>query len=65
MFKMSDLSIKLYSNEKSYTFSLRNGSLKSSLLNSLEMLPRQNRDGKLLFLFVALNLWIYFPFTNK
>ena len=65
MFKMSDLSIKLYSNEKSYTFSLRNGSLKSSLLNSLEMLPRQNRDGKLLFLLVALNLWIYFPFTNK
>ena len=62
---MSDLSIKLYSNEKSYTFSLRNGSLKSSLLNSLEMLPRQNRDGKLLFLLVALNLWIYFPFTNK
>ena len=65
MFKMSGLSIKLYSNEKSYTFSLRNGSLKSSLLNSLEMLPRQNRDGKLLFLLVALNLWIYFPFTNK
>ena len=65
MFKMSDLSIKLYSNEKSYTFSLRNGSLKSFLLNSLEMLPRQNRDGKLLFLLVALNLWIYFPFTNK
>ena len=65
MFKMSDLSIKLYSNEKSYTFSLRNGSLKSSLLNSLEMLPRQNRGGKLLFLLVALNLWIYFPFTNK
>ena len=28
-------------------------------------LPRQNRDGKLLFLLVALNLWIYFPFTNK
>ena len=65
MFKMSDLTIKLYSNEKSYTFFLRNGSLKSSLLNSLEMLPRQNRDGKLLFLLVALNLWIYFPFTNK
>ena len=53
------------STEKLYTFPLKDTSFKSSLSDSLDMLPRQNRDGKLLFLLLALNLQISFPFTNK
>ena len=53
------------STEKLYTFPLKDTSFKSLLSDSLDMLPRQNRDGKLLFLLLALNLQISFPFTNK
>ena len=39
---MLDISIASQSTEKSYTFPLKDTSLKFSLLNSLAMLPRQN-----------------------
>ena len=42
MFNTSDLSIELQSTEKSYTFPFEDTSLDSVLLNSLEILPRQN-----------------------
>ena len=35
------------------------------MLNPLDMLPRQNWVGKLIFLLSALNMKIYFPFANK
>ena len=56
MFKMLDLSIALSSNEKSYTFPLKDNSFKPSLSNSFYMLPRQNWDGELTFLLLGLNL---------
>ena len=37
------------STEKSYTFPTKDISPKSRVLNSLDMVPRQNWDGKLLF----------------
>ena len=49
MFKMLDLSTALYSTEKSYTFPLKDTSFKSLLSNSLDMLPRQNRDDSYYF----------------
>ena len=42
MFNMSDLSIELESNEKSYTFPFKDTSLDSVLLNPFKILQRQN-----------------------
>ena len=39
-----------------YTFLFKDTSLKSEVPDSLDMLPRQNRVGKLTFSFSALNL---------
>ena len=49
MFIMSDLSIKLQSTEKSYTFSSKNTTLDSATLNPLEILSKH----------------FFFPLTNK
>ena len=65
MFKMSDLSIELYSTEKSYTFPFKDTSLYSVALNPSDIRPKQNWVGKLTFLLSALNLIISFLLTNK
>ena len=65
MFNMSDLSIEWYSTEKSCAFPFKATSLDSVALNPSDILPKQNRVGKLTFLLSALNLIIYFPLTNK
>ena len=57
---MSDLSIELYSTEKSYTFSFKDTSLDSVFLNPSDIIPKQNRVGKLKILLSALNLNFFF-----
>ena len=52
---MSDLSIELQSTEKLYTFPFKDTSLDSAALNLSDILPKQNRVGKLRFLLLALN----------
>ena len=42
MFNMLDLSIKLQSIEKSYTFSFKDTSLDAVAINPLDTLPKQN-----------------------
>ena len=54
-FNMSDLSIELQSTEKLYTFPFKDTSLDSAALNLSDILPKQNRVGKLRFLLLALN----------
>ena len=44
---------------------LKDTSLDSRALNPLEILPRQNRVGKLTVFLSTLNLKISFPLTNK
>ena len=61
MFNMSDSSLKFESTEKSSTFLFKNNSLDSVALNQLDILPKQNRVGKLTFLLSALNLKVSFP----
>ena len=39
---MSDLSVEMQSNEKSYTFPYKDTSLDLAALNPLDMLPSQN-----------------------
>ena len=51
---MSDLSIELHMTEKSHTFSFKDTSLDSALVNPLDILWRQNLVGKLIFLLWAL-----------
>ena len=50
MFKMLDLSIASKLTEKTYTFPLKYTSSVSAGSNLLDMFPRQNLEGKLLFL---------------
>ena len=65
MFNMSDLSIELWSTEKSYTFPFKNTSVDTVALNPSDIRPKQNQVGKLTFLLSALNLIISFPLRNK
>ena len=65
MFNMSNLSIEPESTEKSYTFLFKDTSSESTQSKLLDMLPKQNWDGKLTFLLLALNLWVLVPFTNN
>ena len=62
---MSDLLIELQSTEKLYTFPFKDTSLDSATLNLSDILPKQNRVGKLRFVLSALNLINSFPLTNK
>ena len=57
---MSYLSIELYSTEKSSTFSFKDTSLDSVFPNPLDIIPKQNRVGKLTILLSALNLIFFF-----
>ena len=43
MFDMSDLSIELWSTEKSYTFLFKDTSVDSVALNQSDIFPKQNR----------------------
>ena len=65
MFNMSDLSIELWSTEKSYTFPFKNTSLDTIALNPSDIRPKQNQVGKLTFLLPALNLIISIPLRKK
>ena len=55
----SDLSKELYSTERPYTFSFKDTSLNSVLLNPSNILPKQSRVERLTLLLLALNLKIY------
>ena len=46
MFNTSDISIELYSAEKSYTFPFKDISPDSVSLNPADILPTENRIGK-------------------
>ena len=61
---MSDLSIEPQSIEKLYTFTLKDTSFESTLLDLLNMLPRLNLDGKLNIFIISFK-FIDFSFTNK
>ena len=50
---------------KSYTFLFKDASLDTILLNSSDILPKQNQVGKLAFLLLALNLKVSFTLTKK
>ena len=62
---MLDLSIELSSTEKSYTFPFKDTSQESLEPTLLDMLPAQNRVGKLTFPLLPLKLKTNFPSTNK
>lgn len=55
----SDLSKELYSTERPYTFSFKDTSLNSVLLNPSNILPKQSRVERLALLLSALNLKVY------
>ena len=62
---MSDISVELWSTEKSYTFPFKYTSLVSVLLNPLDTLSRQNYVKNLTFLLPVFKSKISFPSTNK
>ena len=65
MFNISDLSIVLWSTEKSNPFPFRDTSLESIGLNAIDMLSWKNWVGELAFLIIDFKLIDFFVFNKQ